>query len=116
MLCSYCNGDTQFAAAKCFAQDEINLEEMVKEEEEEKEEEEVEEVVVEKEEVEEEVEEEEEEEEENYTPSQRRAILEFLNSCSLEEVRSVPRCPKAKAKLLLSHRHFQDWDSLVMES
>ena len=61
-------------------------------------------------------EEEEEEEEECFSPAQRKAILEFLQECSLEEACCVPGLSSTKAKLLLTHQTFVDWDHLVLAS
>ena len=50
-----------------------------------------------------------------YSYKQRKAILEFLDQSTLEEMCNMPNCSITKAKLLEKHRPFASWDALVSE-
>ena len=51
--------------------------------------------------------------EDDYSPRQKEAILNLLNSCTEEEVCGVPGCSITKARLIVSYRPFESWDNLV---
>lgn len=52
---------------------------------------------------------------EGYSYRQRKAILEFLNKSTLEEICIMPSCSATKAKLLVKHQPYDNWDVLVCE-
>ena len=52
-------------------------------------------------------------ESDDYTITQKRLILEFLNGCSQEEMCNIPGCSLTKAKQLTDLRPFNNWTQLV---
>ena len=43
----------------------------------------------------------------------RGIVLNFLNEASEQEINAIPGCSKKKADIIVSHRPFANWDSLV---
>ena len=48
-----------------------------------------------------------------YSHSQKKAILKFLSTCSVEEACEMSRCSAAKARRLVSCQPFDSWQHLV---
>ena len=55
------------------------------------------------------------ESEDDYSDEQKKAILDFVNNCSQEELCAVPGCSVTKAKLLIEQVPVARWDDLVNE-
>ena len=54
-------------------------------------------------------------EEEDYSDSQKTAILDFLNTSSLDELCDMPGCSLTKARMVDKLRPFDTWDHLVRD-
>lgn len=52
---------------------------------------------------------------EDYSPGQRKSVLDFLNGCGLEDLRDIPKCSDVRAKVLDKLRPFETWQALVSE-